>query len=115
MNKIMIQCIEDKNIDISNNRTRTCGGLFELNEDNIFTMETVDHFSDTVRYYYSICPNCGNLVLVKEEILPYKMKDIAIQKSKEDPLLFRKNSLISQLIYLESLTPKVKTRRRIIY
>ena len=115
MNKIMIKCIKDENIDISNNSTRTCGGLFELTEDNIFTMETVDHFSDTVRYYYSICPNCGNLVLVKEELLEDSVKNVAIQKAKEDPLLFRKNSLISQLIYLESLTPKVKTRRRVIY
>ena len=115
MNKIMIKCIEDENIDISNNSARTCSGLFELNEDNIFTMETVNHFSETVRYYYSICPNCGSLIPVKEEILTHKMKDIAIQKTKEDPLLFRKNNLISQLIYLESLTPKVKARRKLIY
>lgn len=110
MNKILINCEENKNIEISNEVIHTCGSIFELEENKIFTYETVDHFSETVRNYYTICPNCGNLILVEESNLTPEMKNIALQKNEDDPLLFKKNILRAQLIYLESITPKVKSR-----
>lgn len=113
MNKILIDCKENKNIEISNEVIHTCGSVFELEESNIFTYETIDHFSETVRNYYTICPNCGHLILVEENTLTTEMKNAALEKSEEDPLLLRKNILKSQLIYLESITPKVKTKIRI--
>ena len=112
MNKILIDCKENKNMEISNEVIHTCGSIFELEESNIFTYETVNHFSEIVRNYYTICPNCGHLILIDENSLTQEMKNTALAKSEEDPLLLRKNILKAQLIYLESITPKVKTRTR---
>ena len=63
--------------------------------------------------YYTICPNCGYIILLDENILPEEIKLSARGLKEEDPLLYRKNNLKSELIYLESITPKVKARTRI--
>ena len=60
--------------------------------------------------YYTICPNCGYIILLDENVLPEEIKLSARGLKEEDPLLFRKNELKSELIYLESITPKVKAR-----
>ena len=113
MDKILISCIENKNVEVINEVTHTCGSTFELNESEVYTFETVDHFSETIRNYYTICPTCGHLILLNEERLTKEMKEIALQKSDNDPLLLKKNILRAQLIYLESITPEAKVRARI--
>lgn len=113
MNKIFVNCVENKNIEVTNEVTHTCGSTFELDKSEVYTYETVDHFSEIVRNYYTICPTCGHLIILNEERLTKEMKEMALQKSDNDPLLLKKNILRAQLIYLESITPKVKARTRI--
>ena len=60
-----------------------------------------------------ICPNCGYIILLDEKILSEEIKLSARGLKEEDPLLYRKNNLKSELIYLESITPKVKERTKI--
>ena len=113
MNRVLVGCNENKNIEISNEVFHTCGNIFELDESNIFTYETVDYFSETVRNYYTICPNCGHIILINESNLTKELKNIALEKSEDDPLLYKKNILRAQLIYLESITPEAKIRAKI--
>lgn len=110
MNKILVNCEENEDTVVLNELTQACGEVFELDESNIFTYETVNHFSEAVRNYYTICPNCGHLFLIKGEDLTIEMKNVALRKSEDDPLLFKKNILRAQLIYLESITYKTKTK-----
>ena len=110
MNKILVSCEENEDTVVLNELTQTCGEVFELDESTIFTYETVNHFSEIVRNYYTICKNCGHLILINSEELTIEMKNIALKKSVEDSLLFKKNILRAQLIYLESITQKTKTK-----
>lgn len=113
MNKIMINCEENNKTEILNEVTHICGNRFELEESNIYMYETVDHFSEEITVYYTICPNCGQLIIINENRLTKDLKLSAVQKSENDPLLLKKNILRSQLIYLESITPKAKIRAKI--
>ena len=77
---------------------------------NIFYVETSIYDDFTIGQYYTICPNCGYIILLDENILSEEIKLSARRLKEEDPLLYRKNNLKSELIYLESITPKVKAR-----
>lgn len=113
MDKIIIECIEDNKSELSRDINHTCGNIFELDKNNIFAVNTINCFSESETCYYTICPECGYLVLLEEERLTEEIKEEARNKSENDPLLYRKNNLKSQLIYLESITPKVRVRSKI--
>ena len=114
---ITINCIEDNKFEQDRKITHSCNRTFSLEETNIFYAEALGYFDDIIGQYYTICPHCGYLVLLDENSLPDNLKLGAKQAYNEDPYLFKKNSLRSQLIRLESMTPKisVKTRVRTLY
>ena len=114
MNKIIINCREDKKFEPDRKVMHACHGEIELEKDNVFYVETLVFDDFSIGQYYTICPNCGYIILLEENILPEEIKISARELKEEDPLLYRKNNLKSELIYLESITPKVKTRTRVI-
>ena len=113
MDKIIINCKEDKKFEPGRKVIDSCHREIELQKENIFFVETVVFDDFVVGQYYTICPNCGYIILLEENILPEEIKLSARLLKEEDPLLYRKNNLKSELIYLESITPKVKARTRI--
>lgn len=110
---IIINCVEDNVFEQDRQILHSCNSIFTLEEQNIFYVESLSYGDDIIGQYYTICPNCGYLVLLNENILSLEQKISAQEKYISDPLLYRKNNLKSQLIYLESQTPLVAARARI--
>lgn len=114
--EIIVDCKEDNKFECDRQILHSCNRTFLLDESNIFYAESLGYFDDIIEQYYTICPHCGYLVLLDENSLEESLKLGARQTYREDPYQYRKNSLRSQLIHLESMTPKVdvKVRRRTI-
>jgi len=110
MDKIVINCKEDKKFEPDRTVLHSCYSEIELQKENIFYVETSIYDDFNIGQYYTICPNCGYIILLDENILSEEIKLSARGLKEEDPLLYRKNNLKSELIYLESITPKVKAR-----
>lgn len=110
MNKIMINCEEDKKFERDRKVIHSCYSEIELKKENVFYVESVIFDDFIIGQYYTICPNCGYMILLEENILPEEIKLSARIAQNEDPLLFRKNALKSELIYLEKVVPKVRIR-----
>lgn len=108
--QIIVNCIEDNKFEQVRKIEHSCRGIIVLDKENIFYVESLDYGDELIGQYYTICPNCGYIILLDETILPESIKQIARIKQKEDPLLYKKNNLRSELIYLESITPKVRRR-----
>lgn len=117
MNKeIIVSCSEDDRFLRDRKIIHSCNRTFSLDESNIFYVEALGYFDDIIGEYYTICPHCGYLVLLNENSLSSELKLSAKSSYREDPYQYHKNSLISQLIYLESMTPKItKARVRTLY
>ena len=110
MDKIIINCIEDKKFEQDRRVIHSCYSKIDVQKENVFYVETVICEDFIVGQYYTICPNCGYIILLDENILSEEIKKSARGLKEEDPLQFKKNSLKSELIYLESITPKVKSK-----
>lgn len=92
-----------------------CLTNFELDENNVFQIMQIDYFDNDVEQFYTICPNCGYLILLPDEILSEKIKAEARRKTLEVPFLFMINSLTSELINLKRKSKKetkLKVRAR---
>lgn len=112
--EIIINCSEDNIFEQDRKIIHSCNRVFSLEETNVFYAEALGYFDDIIGQYYTICPHCGYLVLLDKNILSDNLKEKAIIAYSEDPYQYHKNSLKSQLIHLESMTPRanriVKTR-----
>lgn len=113
MDKIIISCKEDKIFEQNRKVVHSCYSEIELQKENVFYVETLFFDEFKIGQYYTICPNCGYIILLDEKILPEEVKESSRRLTEEDPLLYRKNNVKSELIYLESVTPKVKARTKI--
>lgn len=108
--QIIINCIEDNKFEQTRRVVESCYSQFNLEKENVFYVETSIYDDYYIGQYYTICPNCGYMILLDENILPEEMKLSARKLKEEDPLLFRKNNLKSELIHLDKIMPKVKAR-----
>lgn len=118
MNKeVIISCSEDDRFIQDRKVTYSCNRMFSLDESNVFYVEGLGYFDDIVGEYYTICPHCGYLVLLNKNSLSSEIRIGAEDSYREDPHQYHKNSLISQLIHLESMTQKrsSKTKVRVLY
>lgn len=108
--QLTINCIEDNKFGQDRKISHSCYSEIILQKENVFYVESLVYGDEIIGQYYTLCPNCGYMILLDENKLPEEIKLYARRLKDEDPLLFRKNELKSQLIHLESITPKVKTR-----
>lgn len=113
MNNIIINCKEDEKFIQERKVIHSCYRDIELQKENVFYVETLICDDFIIGQYYTICPNCGYIILLDESILSEEIKLSARKLKEEDPLLYRKNNLKSELIYLDSITSKIKIRTRI--
>ena len=76
--------------------TEPCGEMFRIDENEIFINP-----DDNLYRYYQVCPNCGYLVNIPKEVLPDEVKQRIEERCAQDPNLFRKNYLYSELFVLD--------------
>jgi len=77
-----------------------CGKFFIINEDNIYSIVMPDYFGEIERrYYYTICPNCGNYNLIDEKLIPEQMKKNIEQRMMDNHTLHQGNLKIADQIY----------------
>ena len=109
---LIIKCEKNENYDYDKRVTEACGCYFNLGIDNIFENNTLDYFSETIEEYYTICPNCGYMVLLDDNILSEDEKKYIKNKNIDECYLYRKNKLKSEYKHFEYLERKGKSRIR---
>lgn len=88
-----IQC--EKRL-IRPNNTKPCSEFFNIKEENIFV-----NWDSQLHRYYQICPHCGFIVNIPDNILSEGIKKRVEKRCKKDPMLFRKMYLYSELYSLD--------------
>lgn len=79
--------------------TRPCNQTFRIDKKEIFINP-----DDKLYRYYQLCPYCGYIVNIPKEIIPECIKKEIEERCSEDPFLFRKKYLYSELKSLENQT-----------
>lgn len=87
------------------NNTEPCNEFFTIKEEEIF----ID-FNLTSYRYYQLCPKCGFMVNIPNDVLSEGVKKRIEDRCKDDPALFRKMQLYSELYSLENKTEKGQRR-----
>ena len=88
-----IQC-KDYNLDFGDSHSIICGKTFQIDANNIYMIELLNCFGEeTKRYYYTICPTCGNLCIIDENLL--------LEEEKEK---ITKRMQVNSSLHLENLT-----------
>lgn len=78
------------------NNTNPCFCNFDVVEDLIFFKEF-----NNKKYYYQLCPECGYINSIPANLLSHEVRARIEKKTEDDPNLFRKMCLYSELFYLE--------------
>ena len=117
MEEVKVKCRENNILysGVLDRYRKACGEDVSVNMDNLFFVHDVGYFSEDIERYYVLCPNCGYMVLVDNDLLSLNMKDCAKDKNNMHSYVFRKNKLMSEIMYydyLERNEKKVKTRIR---
>ncbi len=81
--------------------TEPCGETFYVNEEEIFINPKASLYR-----YYQLCPHCGYIVNIPKENLSEGIKKRIEKRCSEDPNLFRKKYLYSELFSLEKKSPQ---------
>lgn len=112
MNSKLIKCEKDDEFVFSRNVTNSCGNVVKLDNDNVYEIISVDYDGEYKEQFYTLCPNCGYMININEELLNEDVKTLAREKNSLDRYLFRKNELRSELIHLESISnPKKRVKK----
>lgn len=88
------------------NNTEPCNKHFYIKEEEIFcnpmSYNPIMYFDK----YYQLCPHCGYIVRIPNEILSYEIKKRIEERNKQDRNLFRKMYLYSELFSLDKQSTK---------
>ena len=79
--------------------TKPCGNVFYIKEEEIFVNPKEKKYR-----YYELCPHCGYMVNIPEEILSVGIKARIENKCSQDKNSFRRNYLTSELFVYDKLT-----------
>ena len=77
--------------------TSPCHEVFKIDKNEIFINP-----DDKLYRYYQLCPHCGYIVNIPKEIIPEKVKQEIEERCLQNPELFRKQYLVSELKSLEN-------------
>ncbi len=89
-------------------RGYSCGENFLLEPNNIYKILGVDYFGDDLTQYYSICPKCGCMTLLDDDVITAEEKLVADKNLEENPYMLLMNRLKSEFIYLQMSGKKVR-------
>ena len=107
---LVIKCEENKDFDYYCDN-EACNEDFLIDERKIYVKESINYFSEPVKYYYTVCPNCGHLVYIDENNLTEEDKIMAELRSEEF-YIHEKNRLRGRLIHIDYLEEKDKERKK---
>ena len=79
--------------------TKPCGNVFYIKEEEIFVNPKEKKYR-----YYELCPHCGYMVNIPEEILSVGIKARIENRCSQDKNSFRRNYLTSELFVYDKLT-----------
>lgn len=79
--------------------TEPCAATFIIKEDNIFVRP-----NDDIYKYFYLCPKCGYMINIPNEIIPMGMQKRIDERCSCDEYLYRKMELKSELRSLEYKT-----------
>ena len=79
MNSFKIECNENVDNYYNDVVVNSCHNDIELSNDNIYEIDGIDYFGETIEKYYTICPNCGYMVFINSDGL-----DESIKKNAKD-------------------------------
>jgi len=115
--QLIVNCKEDNRFEQDRDVAHSCNRVFQLEEQKTFYVESLYYGDEMIGQFYTICPYCGYIVLLEASNLSYEQKISAQRRYETEAFQYKKNSLISQLINLESRAPKTgnKVRARTIY
>lgn len=113
MSSIKVNCSKDDNNYFYNGTFDVCHGVIDVSYDNLYEVNDVGYFGETLYKYYVICPRCGNMVFIDDSILDCDIMTAAREKNDNDIYLYKKNVLRSQLINLE-YKGKYEGKKRIL-
>lgn len=111
-NDIVVRCIENDNFSLNERGLEGCGNEFLLDKDSVFVTSLPYYLDEVLIQYYTLCPNCGYMVLLNENELSDEIKEEAKNKSMNDPFLLRRNALRSELINLERRSRLVRSMKK---
>ena len=105
--------LEEENGEIAlkrPNNTEPCDKYFNIKEEEIFCQPM--SYNPIMYYdrYYQLCPHCGYIVRIPNEILSYGIKKRIQERNKQDRNLFRKMYLYSELFSLDNTSTKGQKR-----
>lgn len=111
--KIEIECKKEDSFGCTRDINYSCESRFIIREENVYAIKSIDYSSESVIEYYALCPICGRINKIDEEMLPEDIKKLAVLKYQLEPFQYQKNNLRSKLTYLDMISPpKVRARTK---
>ena len=111
MNDLIVKCKKDNMFEFGRNVGYSCGREFIVKENDISSISFPDYEGEEKKQYYVMCPNCGYINILNENILSEEAREEANQRNENIPFQYRMNNLKSELVYLEGIGAKKLTRR----
>lgn len=101
MSSYKIKCRENSDDYYNSKVYDACHSIIDVSLDNLYAIDDINYFGDILYKYYTICPNCGYMVFIEEDILDDDIMRCARDKNSKEMYLYKKNVLRSELINLE--------------
>ncbi len=86
-----------------------CGERFIAEDSKIYARESINYFGEPIKYYYTVCPNCGYLTCIDEKKLTEETK-IRAELNSEEYYIHEKNKLRGRLIHIDYRERQEKER-----
>ena len=109
--KLEIRCSKDDSFNHIRNVEYSCGCRFDIDCNDIYSVISLNHFSEDVKEYYVICPYCGHINKLDEKLLPDIVKTRADLRSKMEPGLYNNCNMLSEQIYMSRISPPYILKR----
>ena len=99
LENMKIRC-KNENFDFGRDCSFFCGNVFSPEE--LYSIVMPDYFGETQkRFYYTICPYCGNYILVEDNLIPEYVKEEINQKMTDNFCLQEENLKKKRKIYFD--------------
>ena len=106
-----------EDLDFGRECSLFCGREFTFDEENVYLIVMPDYFGETEKkYYYMICPDCGNYNVIDERLIPEQIKDKIARRMLDNPSLYQENLEMANRLYLtftNNLSNRALIRKRI--
>lgn len=105
-----VVCIDDDIFEFSRNINYSCGCSYEINADDICVIKTVDYEGEDISQYYTVCPKCGHINVLDDNLISDDIKRSALKRLVDDPYLYQKNNAKSDIIYFNMISKRIRKR-----